>query len=112
MLSRRLLYELRTYWRICRPQGYLFPTRNGKRPMDPTTAQRLYNKAKTLAGITKQVGIHGLRHAFATHLLEAGTDIHTIQRLLGHRSISTTLVYFHLARSHLTGNTSPLDLPS
>ena len=63
-----------------------------------------------MSALSQQMGIHGLRHAFATHLLEAGTDIHTIQRLLGHRSISTTLVYFHLARSHLTGNTSPLDL--
>jgi site-specific recombinase XerD len=110
ILSPRLLHELRCYWQSCRPRVYLFPTLDGERSMDVTTAQKLYYKAKKEAGITRQVGIHGLRHAFATHLLEAGTDIHTIQRLLGHRSISTTLIYFHLARSHLTGKTSPLDL--
>ena len=110
ILSPRLLHELRCYWQSCRPRGYLFPTLDGKRSMDVTTAQKLYYKAKKEAGITRPVGIHGLRHAFATHLLEAGTDIHTIQRLSGHRSISTTLIYFHLARSHLTGKTSPLDL--
>ena len=111
LLSQRLLYELRSYWQRCHPQGdYLFPHRDHPGSMSPTTAQKLYYKAKAQAGITKPVGIHGLRHAFATHLLEAGTDIHTIQRLLGHRSISTTLIYFHLARSHLTGNTSPLEL--
>ena len=55
-------------------------------------------------------GIHTLRHAFATHLLEAGVDIHTIQRLLGHGHVSTTMRYFHLARAHLTGTTSPLEL--
>ena len=110
LLSKRLLVELRCYWLTCRPREYLFPSRTPGRPMDPTTAQKLYYKAKAKAGITKRVGIHGLRHAFATHLLEGGADIHTIQRLLGHRSISTTLVYFHLAQSHLTANTSPLEL--
>ena len=111
LLSERLLYELRCYWQHCHPRGdYLFPHRDGQHPMHPTTAQKLYYKAKAQAGITKQVGIHGLRHAFATHLLEGGADIHTIQRLLGHRSITTTLIYFHLARSHLTATDSPLEL--
>jgi len=111
LLSQGLLLELRRYWHGCHPRGdYLFPHRDGQHSMDPTTAQKLYYKAKAQAGITKKVGIHGLRHAFATHLLEAGTDIHTIQRLLGHQSITTTMIYFHLARSHLTQNTSPLDL--
>ena len=110
LLSDRLLYELRRYWKARRPRDYLFPTRDGKGPMDAGTAQKLYYKAKAKANITKQVGIHGLRHAFATHLLEGGTDIHTIQRLLGHRQISTTLLYFHLARSHLARQPSPLEL--
>ena len=110
LLSQRLLEELRLYWRCYRPREYLFPSRDHQHGMDPSTVQRMFYKAKAKAGITKRVSIHSLRHAFATHLLEAGTDIHTIQRLLGHRSISTTLIYFHLARSHLTGNTSPLEL--
>src|SRR3972149_4903317 len=61
-------------------------------------------------GIPREGGIHTLRHAFATHLIEAGVDVHTLQRLLGHGHISTTLRYVHLARSHLTGTTSPLEL--
>jgi site-specific recombinase XerD len=71
---------------------------------------RVYHAAKARAGILKEGGIHSLRHAFATHLLEAGVDIHTIQRLLGHGHISTTLRYFHLARKHLAKTPSPLEL--
>ena len=67
--------------------------------------------AKLRTGIQKQGGIHALRHAFATHLLEAGTDLHTVQRLLGHRQISTTMRYFHLSQGRLVGTCSPLDLP-
>ena len=78
--------------------------------MNPHSAQRIFYVAKDRAGITKQCGIHGLRHAFATHLLEAGTDVHTIQRLLGHGSLSTTARYFHLTQKHLSGANSPLDL--
>jgi site-specific recombinase XerD len=73
------------------------------------TAWRIFQRAKAKAGITKPCGIHALRHAFATHLLEAGSDPHTIQRLLGHTSIRTTLHYFHLSRRHLLDTTSPLD---
>lgn len=62
------------------------------------------------AGLPNNGGIHTLRHSFATHLLEAGVDIHTIQRLLGHGHVSTTMRYFHLAQSRLTGTTSPLEL--
>ena len=109
LLSPRLLEELRAYWRQYRPTLWLFPARGGQRPMDVTTAQKFYSAAKLKGGITKRGGIHALRHAFATHLLEAGTDLHTIQRLLGHGDLSTTMRYFHLARRTLLKTTSPLE---
>lgn len=77
--------------------------------MDVSTAQKFYYAAKRQAGITKRGGIHALRHAFATHLLEAGTDLPTIQRLLGHGDIRTTMRYLHLARRTLLATTSPLE---
>jgi integrase/recombinase XerD len=109
LLSPRLLAELRAYWREYRPALWLFPARGGQKPMDPSTAQKLYYAAKQRAGITKQGGIHALRHAFATHLLEAGTDLHTIQRLLGHGHLGTTMRYFHLARQTVLATPSPLE---
>jgi len=110
-LSPRLLIELRRYWASHRPRLWLFPgARNAERPLLPHTGQRIFYAAKDRAGITKQCGIHGLRHAFATHSLEGGVDVHTIQRLLGHGSLSTTARYFHLAQKHLSGTASPLDL--
>ena len=111
LLSPRLLEELRAYWRQYRPARWLFPARGGKGPMDPSTAQKLYYAAKLRAGITKRGGIHALRHAFATHSLEAGTDLHTVQRLLGHRHVTTTMRYFHLSQGRVLDTPSPLDLP-
>ena len=110
LLSKRLLSELRRYWQAYRPREWLFPLRDGRGPIDPRSAQKIYYHAKEKAGIRKQCGIHGLRHAFATHLLEAGVDLHRIQRLLGHAHITTTMRYFHLAQRHLENTTSPLDL--
>jgi site-specific recombinase XerD len=110
LLSPRLLAELRSYWRAYRPALWLFPGKGGASAVCGSTVQRVYNAAKARAGIAKEGGIHALRHAFATHLLEAGVDIHTIQRLMGHGHISSTLRYFHLARKHLAGTTSPLEL--
>ena len=110
-LSERLLRELRAWWQTAPPRVWLFANRQGTRPMDITAAQKIYTATKLRAGIGKQGGIHALRHAFATHLLEAGTDLHTVQRLLGHRHISTTMRYFHLSRGRLVGTCSPLDLP-
>ena len=78
--------------------------------MDPTGLQRAYQVAKLRAGIVKPGGIHALRHAFATHLLEAGVDLHTIQRLLGHKSIATTTRYWHLTHASLTTQAARLDL--
>jgi site-specific recombinase XerD len=110
LLLARLLETLRAYWRLAHPTDWLFPGKGDERPLDPSTVQRLYGTAKARAGITKPGGIHSLRHAFATHLLETGVDIHTIQRLLGHGHISTTMRYFHLAQPILTAHRSPLDL--
>jgi len=110
LLSPRLLAALRTYWRDTRPQRWLFSNRSGSGPMEIQTAQRIYYAARNAAGIAPEGGIHGLRHAFATHLLEAGVDLYSIGRLLGHDHLSTTARYLHLARSKLTGNTSPLEL--
>jgi integrase/recombinase XerD len=110
VLSRRLLEALRGYWTIARPSSWLFPSQETGRPLHPTALQRAYHLAKLRAGITKRGGIHGLRHAFATHLLEAGVDVHTIQRLLGHGYISTTTRYFQLTRHTEMGPDSPLDL--
>ncbi|HEY2339558.1 MAG TPA: site-specific integrase [Steroidobacteraceae bacterium] len=111
LLSVRLLKELRVYWRVHRPQTYLFAAaRSPDRPMVVKAAQRMFYVAKERAGIAKDCGFHGLRHAFATHLLESGTDLHTIQRLMGHGQLSTTMRYFHLAQQHLARTPSPLDL--
>ncbi len=110
LLSPRLLTALRLYWRDHRPRTWLFPNSSGSAPIDVSTAQRMYGAARDSAGIPREGGIHTLRHAFATHLLEAGVDLPTIQHLLGHGYISTTMRYLHLARSHLTGTTSPLEL--
>jgi len=109
ILSISLLEALRAHWRRGRPTTWLFPGRTG-RPLDRAGVQRAYTVAKRKAGITKPGGIHALRHAFATHLLEAGVDLHTIQRLLGHRSITTTTRYWHLTHASLTTQASKLDL--
>lgn len=111
LLSPRLLTDLRKYWQLERPGTWLFPApRSPDKPMHPHTAQKIYYAARDRAGIKKRVGIHGLRHAFATHLLEGGTEVHTIQRLMGHGDIQTTLRYCHVARQHITATRSPLEL--
>lgn len=110
VLSARLLDALRAYWKVARPATWLFPSGSRPQPMDPSGLQRAYQRAKRRAGITKPGGIHALRHAFATHLLEAGVDVHTIQRLLGHRSIGTTTRYWHLTHASLTTQAARLDL--
>jgi len=110
MLSPQLLQTLRGYWQLCRPRVWLFPNPSGLGPIDHKVAQRLYGVARDRAGLGREGGIHTLRHCFATHLLESGVDIHTIQRLLGHGHVSTTMRYFHLAHHNLTGTTSPLEL--
>ena len=110
LLSPRLLTTLRRYWHTCQPRIWLFPNRAGDGPMRDQTAQRIYWAACDRAGLTNAAGIHTLRHSFATHLLEAGVDLPTIQRLLGHGHIATTMRHLHLAQSRVTGTTSPLEL--
>ena len=110
LLGPRLLAELRHYWQVYHPTPpWLFPQRTKSLPMDTSTAQKIYYVAKARAGITKVGGIHALRHAFTTHLLEGGTDLATLQRLLGHESVTTTMHYVHVARSHVTAQGSPLE---
>ena len=109
-LSRRLLEQMELYWRTEPPQLWLFPNRKESRPIDVTVAQKVFTQAKLRTGVTKRGGIHSLRHAFATHLIETGADVPTVQRLLGHRSVSTTMRYFHLSQARLATLRSPLDL--
>ncbi|HTY02653.1 MAG TPA: site-specific integrase [Rhodocyclaceae bacterium] len=98
-LSADVLQLLRAWWRLAHPREWLFgAARDATRPLDPKSPQRWYRAACTEAGITKQGGIHGLRHAYATHLLEAGVDLYTLQQWLGHGHISTTTRYLHLVR--------------
>ena len=111
LLSPSLLEALRLYWRICKPRVWLFPrATDAARPFDIGSAQRAYYRARDRAGITKTGGIHTLRHAFATHLLEAGVDLATLAKLLGHGHLSTTQRYLHLARPGSIPHDSPLDL--
>ena len=109
VLPPGLLAELRAYWRHDRPAVWLFPRRDGA-PLTVWQAQHMFYDAKRGAGITKRGGIHGLRHAAATHWLEAGVPLPTIQRLLGHRSLQATARYLHLAQVAGIAPGSPLDL--
>jgi len=111
LLSARLLEELRTYWRKYRPQHqWLFPGANGMGHLSVGAAQRVFYSAKERAQIQHGHGIHCLRHSFATHLMEAGVPLPTIQRLMGHASLSSTAKYLHVTSQHLDGIHSPLDL--
>jgi integrase/recombinase XerD len=110
MLSPKLLELLRDYWRRVRPVSWLFPGKLPGRPLTRDGAKYAIQSAATRAGITKPLSPHSLRHAFATHLLECGTDLRTIQVLLGHRSLSTTARYLRVATSTVGATTSPLDL--
>ncbi len=111
LLSERLLKELRHYYRTFRPKTYLFPSSyKDKDELCYETVRSIYEKARKKSGINKGPGLHTLRHSFATHLLEAGYDIRKIQILLGHKSLSTTMIYLHVSRKTLSKIKSPLDL--
>jgi integrase/recombinase XerD len=110
MLSPKLLDALRTYWRARRPKEWLFPGDLSGRPITKDAVEEACQKARRLSGLSKPVTPHCLRHAFAVHLLEAGTDVRTIQLLLGHRSLATTARYLRIATSKVCATSSPLDL--
>lgn len=112
-LSRKLLETLREYWRWMRPQTYLFPgTANGWRADKPITSKVVWEAvqyATQRAGIEKRVSPHTLRHCFATHLLEGGADLRTIQVLMGHKDIEATTRYLHVSTKRLQAATNPLE---
>jgi site-specific recombinase XerD len=110
MLSPRLLDTLRSYWRAVRPGEWLFPGGHPEQPITTSAVEMACKLARRLSGITKPVTPHSLRHAFAVHLLESGTDVRTIQLLLGHRSLATTARYLRIATSKVCSTSSPLDL--
>jgi len=112
MLSDRLLALLREYWKVTRPQGnYLFPSkRDPNRPMDEHAIQRAFSRTLNHLGWRKEISVHTLRHCFATHLLEQGVNIRTIQVLMGHTSLLTTQRYMQVTAGAMRSTRSPLDL--
>jgi integrase/recombinase XerD len=112
-LRPKLLEALREYWRWKKPKDYLFPSTAGHRgveqPISDKTVWNICKEAAVRAGIQKKIGPHTLRHSFATHHMEAGTDLRTIQLLLGHAHLEHTAVYLHLSHRHLHTAIDPLD---
>jgi integrase/recombinase XerD len=107
-----LLENLRVYWRWLKPRIYLFPSRmhrDHEQPISDKIVWRACTQAAKKAGIRKRVSPHLVRHAFATHLLEAGTDLRTIQILLGHEDLEVTAKYLHLSAQHLQKVVNPLE---
>jgi len=109
ILSKTTLECLREYWRAYRPKDWLFEGQKAVSHICYTSIRNIFVEAKERAGITKPVGPHSLRHAFATHLIEAGTSLHHVQLLLGHKSPKTTTVYLHVSKMNLAQVSSPLD---
>ena len=109
LLSPVLLERLRHYWKETRPGHWLFPGQDPDRPLSAYTVQRVVRQARLRAGLHKHVTPHTLRHSYATHLLEAGTDVRVIQALLGHAYLQTTNRYTHVTQRHLGVVQSPID---
>ena len=110
MLSPKLLEILRAWWRVERPEHWLFPGDIPGRHISKDAVEQACQKAHCICKISKPITPHSLRHAFAVHLLESGTDVRTIQLLLGHRSLATTAKYLRIATSKVCSTSSPLDL--
>jgi integrase/recombinase XerD len=110
MLSPRLLVALRAHWKHAKPSGpRLFAGRDPSEAIHRGTVYKVIRKAARAAGIAARLGPHALRHSFATHMLEAGTDLRTLQVLLGHASMRSTAVYLHITTARLQSLRSPLD---
>ena len=110
MLSPKLLEILRSWWRVSKPRCWLFPSDIPGHHISKDAVEQACQKARRISGIRKPITPHSLRHGFAVHLLESGTDVRTIQLLLGHRSLTTTARYLRLATSKVCSASSPLDL--
>jgi site-specific recombinase XerD len=108
-LSKLLLQRLRQYWQKYRPRDFLFPGQSGTAPISIGQVQRICRQAVRASGIRKKASMHTLRHSYATHLLESGVNLVTLQKLLGHSQISTTVGYTHVEQAHLLKTGSPLD---
>ena len=110
ILSQKTLETLRVYYKSHRPQHYLFETQVQKgKPLSERTLDQIVKKSALKAGLSKEISFHTLRHCFATHLLEKGTNLRIIQQLLGHNSLKTTSVYLHVSKFEMTAVKSPLD---
>ena len=110
MLSPQLLEHLRAYWQATHPKEWLFPGDIAGRPITKDAVEQACQKAHRVSEIKKPITPHSLRHGFATHLLEAGTDVRKIQLLMGHRSLATTAKYLKVATTTVCATTSPFDL--
>lgn len=110
ILSKNCLHLLKQHWCAHQPEKWLFFGKDKQLPMSIGTAQHVYYNAKRKANVTKGRGIHTLRHCFASHLLEAGTEIYAIKKWMGHISLKTTYKYIHLSPDYLSKIKSPLDI--
>ena len=109
LLGKENLRMLRSYWKIARTKGLLFPGQSPGQPLCSSNIQKVFRAARDSAGAPKAATVHSLRHSFGTHILESGTDLRTIQTLMGHAAISTTCIYLHLSTEHLSKVRSPMD---